>query len=100
MRLSAHSIRRTWLVALTLVLLACFIGIQTAAQIEVHDHSHGSAHKHCCPACGVTHLPALQASAAFEIPSPDGGDWRRPASVVTLSGERLIGFHASRAPPV
>ena len=54
--------RRAFLV---LFVLVAFVGLQSAAAIAEHPHSHGKDHTHCCAVCHATHLGVLQASAGF-----------------------------------
>lgn len=87
-------------IALLLLLLASFIGIQTASAVTIHPHEHEGPHSHCCVACHAGHLPATQAAAPLGVILPSRTEWRAQAEDYRNPGQAQSVVRSCRAPPV
>ncbi len=83
--------------ALVLLLLAWFVGIQTASAITVHSHDHDAGHG--CVICHVAHLPALEAAIAPDATPAAIIEWRTWREEPVLPGDQALVLNFSRAPP-
>src|SRR5262249_51110594 len=83
------------------LLLACFVGLQTASAVTFHEDDHGSgSHHHCCPTCHAGHSPVLHQSRPVNLFTAIVADWKNrtePASIVASARPRR---RESRAPPI
>ena len=84
--------------ALIALLLAYFAGLQSASAIAEHPHQNSRAHTHCCAACQIGHLPALQATTSFGI-APPLAEWRSSHEEALVSDVYLAPLNPARAPP-
>lgn len=82
------------------LLLACFVGLQTASAVTFHDDDHGAgSHHHCCPTCQAGHSPVLHEDRPITFYTAEVASWKNrsePAFIVPFARPRR---RASRAPP-
>src|SRR4051794_34209559 len=81
------------------LLLACFVGLQTASAVEIHPHQHGGLHSHCCVACHAGHFPATQAVLRILVSPAQCTGWHSQSEHRHMTGDGVGIFRCSRAPP-
>jgi hypothetical protein len=86
-------------IALLVLLLGSFVGLQTASAISIHPHEHAGAHSHCCVACHAGHLPATQATSAIRIALPTCTEWHVHTEHLVRAPQAEGVASSCRAPP-
>jgi len=83
-----------------LLLLAFFVGLQTASAITEQVHHHdGPSHTDCCGVCHAGHLSVTQAVTGLMLVLPDVQSWHAMQDAPPAPGEFVSSLHLSRAPP-
>ncbi len=80
--------------ALALLLLVCFVGLQTIAA----THEHRGADNHCA-VCNASHLPVSMAVAVVHVAPPVALIWQRSYEAERHPLRCFCSLLSSRGPP-
>jgi hypothetical protein len=86
-------------VALVLLVLVSFAGVQTASVMEIHPDHHGGPDDHCCAGGHAGHFPALHTVTSLQLASLAMAAWHSPVEANPYTSGDGRTFNSSRAPP-